>query len=196
VPWKPLRYFLINRFNRFIQFALKTVVRSKHTVATDQIIRYPHTAGRSKYTFSIWAFPQERYTGVLRAYFAFCEDHYKRFGYRCDLLNVGYRILSDQSSLFSYSFNGNVMTVDPVSTGAKGWDEFLKAYNKFCSDHGGVPLFNQTKWIEPYQARKAFGANLEKFAEARRRYDPSGRLLNAYFAEMFEQPEVAAAAGD
>ena len=40
----------------------------------------------------------------------------------------------------------------------------------------------QTKWIEPEQAAKAFGPNLDKFAEYRRRYDPTGRLLNDYFA--------------
>lgn len=185
MPWKPLRYFVVNRFNRIIQLALKVIVNSDHTIATDQIIRYPHKSGRSKYTFSIWAFPQEKYTEVLRAYFKFCRDHYKQHGYRCDLLNVGYRILKDQSSLFSYSFNGNVMTVDPVSTGAKGWYEFLRAYNRFCSDHGGVPLFNQTHLIEPEQARKAFGPNLTKFAATRKVSDPQNRLLNEYFAEMF-----------
>lgn len=192
VPWKPLRHFMINRFNRFIQIALKKLVSSNYTIPTDQLIRYPHKSGRSKYTFSIWAFPEEEYTKVLRAYFAFCKSYYEESGYRCDLLNVGYRILSDQSSLFSYSYDGNVMTIDPVSTGAKGWDEFLQAYNRFCSELGGVPLFNQTKWIEPLQATKAFGPNLQKFAEYRRRYDPSGRLLNDYFAGMFEQPGTEA----
>ncbi len=195
VPWKPLRYFLVNRFNRFIQIALKKMISSDYTLATDQLIRYPHKSGRSRYTFSIWAFPEAEYTRVLREYFAFCKQHYKESGYRCDLLNVGYRILSDSSSLFSYSYDGDVMTIDPVSTGAKGWDEFLQAYNRFCSELGGVPLFNQTKWIEPAQATKAFGANLEKFSEYRRRYDPSNRLLNDYFAGMFEQDRSAVPAG-
>lgn len=186
VPNKRVRYSLINGFNRLIQFALKTAVNSGHTIPTDQLIRYPPTSGNSRYTFSIWAFPEERYTTVLREYFAFCEDYYRKNGYRCNLLNVGYRILEDTSSLFSYSYSGNVMTVDPVSTGGAEWEEFLKAYNAFCSERGGVPLFNQTKWIEPQQARKAFGSNLEKFVEYRRRYDPENRLLNEYFAEMFE----------
>ncbi|MFW6195432.1 MAG: FAD-binding oxidoreductase [Chloroflexota bacterium] len=183
VPFEPLRYLIINGFNRVIQFALKLIVNSKHTLPADQIIRYPHTSGRSKYTFSIWAFPEEEYVEVLRKYFAFCKDYYGSRGYRCDLLNVGYRILKDTSSLFSYSYDGNVMTVDPVSTGSAGWDDFLRAYNAFCSENGGIPLFNQTKWIEPEQARKAFGDRIEKFGGYRRQYDPDGRLLNSYFAE-------------
>ncbi len=99
-------------------------------------------------------------------------------------MNVGYRISEDTSSLFSYSFEGNVMTVDPVSTGASGWDDFLKAYNAFCSENGGVPLFNQTKWIAPDQAKKAFGARLEKFNGYRQQYDPENRLLNDYFEQI------------
>ena len=35
------------------------------------------------------------------------------------------------------------MTTDPVSVGQHGWDEFLHAYNNFCSSHGGAPLFNR-----------------------------------------------------
>ena len=184
IPIKSLRYFLINRFNRITQFALKLVVNSEHTIATDQMIRYPPKAGMIKYTFSIWAFPEAEYTSVLHAYFEFCRQHYREHGYRCDLLNVGYRIAEDTSSLFSYSFDGNVLTVDPVASGASGWDDFLKAYNRFCSQHGGVPLFNQTKWIEPEQAKKAFGDRLEKFNEYRNRYDPTNRLLNQYFEQM------------
>ena len=170
--------------NRIIQLALKIIVSSDHTVPTDQLIRYPHVAGKIKYTFSIWAFPEDKYSDILRAYFEFCKKHYKDTGYRCDLLNVGYRIYKDQSSLFSYSYDGNVMTLDPVSTGGAAWEDFLKAYNDFCSDHGGVPLFNQTKWITPEQARKAFPVRLDIFKAKQKEYDPTNRLLNDYFSSQ------------
>lgn len=184
IPIKFLRYFIINVFNRIIQLALKIIVSSDHTVPTDQLIRYPHVAGKIKYTFSIWAFPEDKYSDILRAYFEFCKKHYKDTGYRCDLLNVGYRIYKDQSSLFSYSYDGNVMTLDPVSTGGAAWEDFLKAYNDFCSDHGGVPLFNQTKWITPEQARKAFPVRLDIFKAKQKEYDPTNRLLNDYFSSQ------------
>jgi FAD/FMN-containing dehydrogenase len=186
VPNKDLRYFLVNNFNRIIQLALQIVVNSPYTIATDQMIRYGETSGKSRYTFSIWAFPEDEYPDHIAAYFRFCQDYYEQTGFRCDMLNVGYRIEKDQSSLFSYSYNGNVLTLDPVATGReKGWDDFLKAYNQFCSDRGGVPLFNQTKWITQPQSRKAFGERIGKFNSFREKYDPDNRLLNDYFKEMF-----------
>ncbi len=186
MPFKGIRYFLINRFNRIIQFSLKLIVDGSSTIATDQIIRYPDKSGNTSYTFSIWVFPEETYPETIRAYFAFCKDYYREHGYRCNMLNVGYRISEDKSSLFSYSFDGTILSLDPVSTGDRGWDDFLKAYNQFCSDLGGIPLFNQTKWITPPQAKKAFGQRLETFKEYRKQYDPQDRLLNEYFRSMFE----------
>ena len=99
------------------------------------------------------------------------------------MLNVSYRIKQDTNSWFSYSSEHPVMTLDPVSTGPLGWETFLTAFNDFCSEHHGVPLFNQTKWITRHQARKAFGVRLEQFEQERRGLDPKGRLLNEYFRE-------------
>jgi len=184
MPIKRLRYFFIDWFNLTVQRFVHFFLRDRHTIPTDQMIRYPDTAGFSGYTFSIWAFPEETYLEKLRAYYDFCRDYYRQHGYRCNMLNVGYRIFKDTSSLFSYSYDGNVITLDPVSTGDPGWDDFLKAYNEFCSQNGGVPLFNQTKWITPEQARRAFGARLATFEEHRRRFDPDNRMLNQYFEQM------------
>lgn len=184
IPVKFIRYGIINVFNRFLKLVLTRVLRSRNTHPADQTIRYPEKSGRSKYTFSIWAFPERDYPDVLRAYFRFCRDHYKSKGYRCNLLNVGYRINRDDNALFSYSFEGTVMTVDPVSTGGPGWEDFLRAYNDFCSERGGVPLFNQTWGIEPQQARKAFGDRIRRFNDYRRQFDPTNRLLTDYFREL------------
>ena len=79
------------------------------------------------------------------------------------MLNVGYRINQDQSALFSYTYHGTAMTLDPVSTAGPGWAEFLDAYNQFCSDNGASPLFNQTARLTTAQVEKAFGDRLEKF---------------------------------
>ena len=69
-------------------------------------------------------------------------------------MSVGYRISQDQNSLLSYSYDGPVMTVDPVSTGSTGWKPYLEAYNQFCSDRGGLPLFNQTYGLTRAMAKK------------------------------------------
>ena len=183
IPLKVFRYFLIDSLYRVIQFLLNTLIKSSHTIAADQIIRYPEKKGISKYTFSIWAFPEDKFIPVLREYYAFCHQYYRDYGYRCDILNVGYRISEDQNPWFSYSYDGTVMTIDPVDTGSKGWDEFLQAYNDFCSERGGVPLFNQSKWLTRDHVQKAFGDRLRVFWTYRTRLDPDNRLLNAYFEE-------------
>jgi hypothetical protein len=181
IAMKGLRNLVIDRFHQFINFVLVLVMRGENTLPTDQVIRYPETSTNSRYIFSIWAFPEETYMQSLRDYFTFCHDYYRMTGYRVDLPHVGYRIKEDTSSLFSYSFNGPVMTFDPVSTGNPGWEAFLVAYNEFCSQHGGSPLFNQTGRLTRTQIEKAFGERLKTFEGYRQRFDPRTRLLNTYF---------------
>ena len=181
---KDIRYGVINGFCAMWRFKLENLVSGDNTVATDQIIRYPAVADASRYTFSLSAIPEAAYADAITAYFAFCKQYYQQHGYRTNMLNVGYWIAQDQSSLLSYSYDGPVMTIDPVSTGNPGWPDFLVAYNQFCAAHGGIPLFNQTDAITPAQMQAALGSRLTQFAAARKNYDPSGRLLNAYFRDM------------
>lgn len=192
IPWRPLRFRVVNGFNRIAQRYVLTRLTSADTIATDQIIKYPETSGWTKYTFSIWAFPEETYVKTLRDYIAFVRGHFAATGFRCDMLNVGYRIAQDRSSLFSYTWNGPVMTVDPVSTGGEGWDDFLRAYNAFCTEHEGSPLFNQTKWLTREQVRGAFGDRVDRFERLRREMDPDDRMLNDYFRELLTPAEQAA----
>jgi D-arabinono-1,4-lactone oxidase len=182
-----IRYGVIDGFCAMWRLKLHNLICSDYTVATDQIIRYPKVSDDSRYTFSFWAFREEHFPTALAAYFEFCRDYYRLRGYRTNMLNVGYCVAKDQQSLLSYSFDSNVMTVDPVSTGNPGWKTFLEAYNNFCSDGGGIPLFNQTFGITRSQAQKALGDRLKLFAEARRVYDPGNRLLNDYFQDLLAE---------
>lgn len=179
-----IRYKAVDEFNALWRFKLTHLIKSDYTIATDQIIHYPPVSNNSRYTFSLWAFPEERYATVLPAYFKFSRDYYQQKGYRSDMLSVGYRILKDQSSLLSYSYDGNVMTVDPVSTGSEGWKPFLDAYNELCFNLGGSMLMNQTYGITRAYAQKALGDRLKTFAAARKQYDPNNRLLNDYFQDL------------
>jgi FAD/FMN-containing dehydrogenase len=178
-----IRYGVLDQFNAVWRFKLENLIKSDNTVATDQIIRYP-TDSNSKYTFSLWAFPEETYAAALPAYFQFSKKYFADTGYRINMLCVGYRVAQDQSSLLSYSYNGNMITIDPVSTGGPAWVKFLGAYNQFCSDHGGIPLMNQTFGLTRDLVQKALGDRLKVFAEARQSFDPGGRLLNDYFREL------------
>ena len=184
VPSNAIRYKVIDAFNRFAGRFLLGGLKGSHTVPTDQMIRYPETSGWTKYTFSIWAFPEDQYVSTLRAYCDWIKDYYARTGWRPNMLHVGYRILQDQNNLFSYTWDTNVMTIDPVSTGKPGWTDFLDAYNEFCSAHGGRPLFNQTRGVTREQSRKAFGERIDRFNEYRKRFDPQDRMLNEFFREV------------
>ena len=184
VPARGVRDFLIRGYSRLVHTLLAAFVRGRNTHASDQMIRYAETGARGGYTFSIWGFPEEEYVQTLRDYFAFCQEYYRSTGYRTDLLDVSYRVAHDTSSLLSYSWNGTVMTIDPVSTANPGWEEFIVAYNEFCSRHNGVPLFNQSNSLTRAQVEKAFGDRLHTFQEYRRRFDPADRLLNQYFKEL------------
>jgi FAD/FMN-containing dehydrogenase len=188
---KWVRSALTDFYNGLIVLALTKIIKGKATLPIAQQIRYPAVSNNSRYLFSIWAFPEERYIECLTAYYQLSKEHYQRTGYRIDLLSVGYRILADQSSLFSYSYNGTVITFDPVSTGNFGWDEFLREYNSLCSDLGGTPLFNQTNLLTREQVAHAFGDRIGTFEKYRQQYDPTNRLLNNFFAEL-----IAARDGD
>jgi FAD/FMN-containing dehydrogenase len=179
-----IRYGIIDAFNAIWRFKLENIIVSDNTVAADEIIRYPDVANDSRYTFSLYAFPEDEFPSVLGDFFSFSRDYYAQKGYRSNLLDVGYRISQDQQSLLSYSWDGPVMTLDPVSTGNPGWDEFIDAYNQFCADRNGKPVFNQTAALTPELAKQAYGGKLATLEQTRKQYDPSGRLLNDYFRDM------------
>jgi FAD/FMN-containing dehydrogenase len=179
-----VRYRVIDSFNALWRSQLEHTVRADYTIPTDQIISYPPISDDSRYTFSLFAFAEGQFPQTLREFGQFAKDYYRDRGYRSNLLYVGYWILQDQQSLLSYSWDGNVMTIDPVSTANPGWKAFLTAYNDFCSERDGKPLLNQTWGVTPAIARKAFGERLRRMEQTRRGYDPSGRLLNDYLRNV------------
>jgi FAD/FMN-containing dehydrogenase len=179
-----IRYGIIDAFNEGWRLQLENIVCSDYTIPPDQIIQYPPVSDDSRYTFSLFAFPEEEYPATLTDFFQFCKDYYAQNGYRSNLLYVGYRIAQDQKSLLSYSYDGTVMTIDPVSTANPGWDAFIDAYNQFCSDRNGKPLPNQTPGLTAAMLRKAYGDKLTLLEDTRRKYDPHDRLLNRYFRDL------------
>ena len=199
VPIKALRYGLIDLFYLIVRLSMEMVLHSENTLGPDQTIRYPSPATDGRYTFSLFAFPETTWPDVVRAYYRFNRDYYRQKGYRSNMLSVGYRIARDANSILSYSGDGPVLTLDPVSTANPGWDAFLDAYNRFCIDRGGKPLFNQTPVLTREMAVKAFGDRLKVLEDTRRWYDPNGRLLNSYFQEMLgsaKESSAAAVSGD
>jgi FAD/FMN-containing dehydrogenase len=184
---RAIRYGVIDGFCAMWRFKLTNLICSDYTIAAQQMIRYPVPSNDSRYTFSFWAFPEASFADVLAGYFKFSRDYYQQEGYRTNMLSVGYRVAKDQNSLLSYSYDGNAMTVDPVSTANPGWEAFLDTYNELCSNQGGIPLLNQTARVTAAQAQKGLGDRLAVFAKARKTYDPGNRLLNGFFKDLLAE---------
>ena len=179
-----IRYAMIDALNAAWRSQLENIVCADYTVPPDQIIDYPLVSNDSRYTFSLFAFPEAEYPAAISDFYKFCNDYYKQKGYRSNLLYVGYSIAQDQKALLSYSSDGPVMTIDPVSTANPGWDAFIDAYNQFCIDRNAKPLPNQTPGLTAAMLQKAYGAKLTLLETTRKQYDPTNRLLNDYFRSL------------
>lgn len=182
-----VRYFLIEHFNAVMRSTLDRASRNVTVYPIEWVRRLPQDAGRTRFTYSTWAFPQADYPELLAEYFRFCRDYYKRQRYRANLLHLGHRLHKDASSVLSPSLAGPVITLDPSSTGDEGWEDFVIEFNEFCSQRQGVPLLNQTRSLTHEQTAQAFGARLKVFSALRRRLDPDDRMLNVYFAQLLGQ---------
>jgi hypothetical protein len=193
IPLRPLRYALLQNSARTVQRIIPRLLRSTKTIPSAQIIRYPLRADARKYVFSFWAFPEERYPQILHQYCDFYVEHYRRTGYRANLFTVGYRINKDDSSLLSYSHDGPVITIDPVSTGDPGWEGFLGAFNEFASARDGVPMLNQTPALTPEQVTRAFGSRLDILRQTRDEWDRDGRFFSDYFRDLLAVERTSSA---
>ena len=193
MPIGPVRNSLLSLSQRMQLWALTKILHAKDIYPFDQMIRYGERGGAGKYTFSLWGFPEEKFATVLREYAKFSAEYFRRTGFRIDVMDVGYRVGKDTNSLLSYTHDGTKITIDPVVSTTKGWREFLAAYNEFCIRNGAQPLFNQSPFLTREQVTKAFGARLEKFAEYRRKFDPTNRLLTPHFAELLGEDASAPA---
>jgi FAD/FMN-containing dehydrogenase len=179
-----LRGPVADGFDHVLHVLTGRLVASSKTVPTDQMIRYPHKAGWTGFTSSIWAFPEETFRTALPEYRDFVKAYDAEHAWRPNMPAVGYRQEQDQSSLLSYSWDGPVLTIDPVSTQRPGWYEFLDEFNEFCSERGGSPLINQAPGLTREHVDRAFGDRLRLLDEHRRRFDPEDRLLSEYFREL------------
>ena len=184
VPFPPVRYFLIDSFNAVMRSTLDRAARNVTVYPIEWVRKLPQDAGRTRFTYSTWAFPQQGYPELVADYFEFCRDYYKRQRYRANLLHLGHRLHRDSGSLLSPSFAAPIVTLDPSSTGDAGWEDFVIEFNEFCSQRQGTPLLNQTRSLTREQTCQAFGERWKLFNGFRKRLDPEDRMLNVYFAQL------------
>ena len=166
---------------------MQRALRSKRGVvlyAHEWMRDMPIEAWKARHTYSLWAFPQADYPKLLTEYFAFCKSYYKEHRYRANLVTGANRVHQDRGSLFSVSYSGPAITLEPSSNGEQDWDDFLIDFNDFAAGLGGTPTFNQTRALQPEHIAKAFGDRVKLFRALRQRTDPLNRLRNSYFAHL------------
>jgi FAD/FMN-containing dehydrogenase len=164
-------------------------------LAPDKTIDYSRTPQASRYAFSFWAFPRAQWLDTLRAYLDFADEHYRTTGFRCNMPLGAYYIRKDTAALLSYSHDGDIFSIDPIhaSTDDTRWHQFMHRFNDFAYERNGVPLLNQSPFVQRKHVEAAYGSRWAEFSQWVRKVDPNGRMLNPFFAELLS-PDTGPAA--
>jgi FAD/FMN-containing dehydrogenase len=188
IPTKPLRNASLD-----VWFAGSTLLmQALHLVGggtlynPDKTIDYSRTRPSAKYAFTFWAFPRSQWLGALREYLEFSEQHFKKYDFRCNMALGSYFIRQDTKAILSYTHDGDIFSVDPIhaSTDKPAWDRFLKEFNEFAHKRNGIPLLNQSPFVDKRHVEAAYKARWKEFSARVREMDPQRRMLTPFFAEL------------
>lgn len=158
-------------------------------LAPDKTVDYSRTRRSARYAFTFWAFPRAQWLDTLRAYLDFADEHFKATGFRCNMPLGAYYIRRDTSSILSYTHDQEIFSIDPIhaSTDNDAWHNFLRKFNDFAHQRNGIPLLNQSPFVERKHVEAAYGDRWIEFSEWVRSVDPDGRMLNPFFAELLSE---------
>jgi len=156
--------------------------------APDKTINYSKTPQSARYAFTFWAFPRADYATNLKDYVKWADDYYKQTKFRCNMPLGSYFIRKDRSSLLSYTWDGDIISLDPIHAPSDrepdAWPAFLKAFNDWAHRRGGIPLLNQSPFVTKAHVVAAYGDRWKKLGEWLRTIDPDRRMVNEFFAEL------------
>jgi len=154
----------------------------------DKIINYARTPPSARYAFTFWAFPRAQWVSNLKAYIEFSENHFKKYGFRCNIPLGSYFIRKDTNSLLSYSYDGDIISLDPIHAYSDrdktGWEFFLQEFNMWAHSRGGIPLLNQSPFVRREHVVAAYGERWKQLCDWVKTVDPHGRMLNPFFKEL------------
>jgi hypothetical protein len=81
-----------------------------------------------------------------------------------------------------------IISLDPIHAVGEAepaaWADFLKAFNEWAHQRGGIPLLNQSPFVTKAQVESAYGDRWTKLAGWLRTVDPDRRMVNEFFAEL------------
>jgi hypothetical protein len=157
-------------------------------LAPDKTIDYRDTPDSAKYAFTFWAFPRAQWLETLRAYLDFADQYFKTTGFRCNMPLGAYHIRKDTNSILSYTYDQEVFSIDPIhaSTDNTAWHDFLKAFNDFSFQRNGMPLLNQSPFVEQKHVQAAYGQRWLDLVKWIGTMDPNKRMLNPFFADLIQ----------
>ncbi len=154
----------------------------------DKTIDYRNTPPSARYAFAFWAFPRSQWLANLRAYLDFADQFFSSAGFRCNLHLGSYHIRPDTNSVLSYTYEQEIVSIDPINATIAAdlpvWQNFLQQFNDFAFQRNGLPLLNQSPFVEQKHVQAAYGQRRTQFSAAARSADPRGRMLNPYFASL------------
>jgi FAD/FMN-containing dehydrogenase len=154
----------------------------------DKMVDYSETPQSARYAFTFWAFPRQDWVTNLKAYLEFAGSHFRRHGFRCNMPLGSYFIRQDTSSLLSYTYDGDIISLDPIHAPAArdkdAWPYFLQSFNDWAYRRGGTPLLNQSPFVKKEHVVAAYRDRWKKLSDYVRTADPTGRLLNPFFQEL------------
>jgi len=188
IPTKPLRNASLDAWFAGSKLLMSTLhlVGGASLYNPDKTIDYSRTRPSAKYAFTFWAFPRSQWLGVLREYVEFSENHFNKYDFRCNMALGSYFIRKDTHSILSYSHDGDIFSIDPIHAYADKptWDRFLKEFNEFADKRNGIPLLNQSPFVEMRHVEAAYGARWREFSARVKAADPQRRMLNPFFADL------------
>jgi hypothetical protein len=108
-----------------------------------------------------------------------------------------YHIRKDDKAILSYSHDGEIFSIDPIHavTDQSAWDRFLREFNEFAYRRNGIPLLNQSPFVERRHVEAAFGARWSEFRQRVNNADPERRMVNPFFAVLLGEMQGGAASG-
>ena len=156
--------------------------------APDKTINYSKTPQSARYAFTFWAFPRADYVTNLKDYVKWADDYYKQTKFRCNMPLGSYFIRKDRSSLLSYTWDGDIISLDPIHAPSDrepdAWPTFLRAFNDWAHQRDGIPLLNQSPFVKKEHVVAAYGDRWKKLGEWLRTIDPDRRMVNEFFGEL------------
>ena len=181
LPVPAVRYRIIDEISQLSHGLLN----NRLVAAGNNAIASPGAFPVDTLRYSTWVFPAADFSVVVQAYRDFCWRIRRATGFRCDMPTVGFRLCRDRSALLSPSFDEPMFALRAVSTQVKGWEDFVIDFAEFAQHWGGMPLFNQSRAVEPAYANEAFGSRVDFFRRMRRRIDPENRMMNPFLSQYF-----------